>query len=82
MKKRHTWFCLTNPDRPNSAVMLKDESVVMYRDPAWDVNDYLIGLRSQGQTWRQIYWRFSRWNYQAPLVVHVHFKSLDTGFGP
>jgi hypothetical protein len=29
----------------------------LHRDPAWDVNDYLVGLRMQGLSWRQIYWR-------------------------
>ncbi|XP_062500818.1 SANT and BTB domain regulator of class switch recombination-like isoform X2 [Corticium candelabrum] len=33
---------------------------IMYnhsRDPSWDVNNYLVGLCAQGQTWRQIYWK-------------------------
>ena len=27
------------------------------RDPNWDVNDYLVDLKSQLKTWRDVYWR-------------------------
>ena len=27
------------------------------KDKSWDVNDYLIGLKSQLKTWRDVYWR-------------------------
>ncbi|XP_070572412.1 SANT and BTB domain regulator of class switch recombination-like [Ptychodera flava] len=27
------------------------------RDPSWDVNDFLIGLRNQVKNWREVYWR-------------------------
>ncbi|XP_022085885.1 uncharacterized protein KIAA1841 homolog [Acanthaster planci] len=27
------------------------------RDPAWDVNDYILALRSELKSWREVYWR-------------------------
>ncbi|XP_071790076.1 SANT and BTB domain regulator of class switch recombination-like isoform X1 [Asterias amurensis] len=27
------------------------------RDPSWDINDYLLGLRADCKSWREVYWR-------------------------
>lgn len=36
------------------------------RDPSWDVNDYLIELKAELKTWREVYWRlWGTVNYQT-----------------
>ena len=30
---------------------------VSYRDFTWDVNDYLLGLRDDVKSWKEVYWR-------------------------
>ncbi|XP_038060834.1 uncharacterized protein KIAA1841 homolog isoform X2 [Patiria miniata] len=27
------------------------------RDPSWDINDYLLAIRSELKSWREVYWR-------------------------
>ena len=37
--------------RPNTAACL------YVRDPSWDVNDFLQGLREKVKSWKEVYWR-------------------------
>ena len=30
---------------------------LMSRDHSWDVNEYLLGLREQVKSWKDVYWR-------------------------
>lgn len=31
--------------------------VLIYSDHTWDVNEYLLGLREEVKSWKEVYWR-------------------------
>lgn len=36
------------------------------RDPSWDANDYLVEMKAELKTWREVYWRlWGTVNYQT-----------------
>ncbi|CAH3109144.1 unnamed protein product, partial [Pocillopora meandrina] len=41
---------------------------VSYRDFTWDVNDYLLGLRDDVKSWKEVYWRL----WGAVNVLYCH----------
>ena len=50
------------------------------RDPDWDINDFLLELKSQLHTWRDVYWRV--WgiiNYLQCTRCGSHFPCTNFG---
>lgn len=50
------------------------------RDPDWDINDFLLELKSQLHTWRDVYWRV--WgiiNYLQCTRCGAHFPCTNFG---
>ena len=75
-----------NPQQPVSSVdrMTVDlEGQLTYshmRDPEWDINDFLIELKCQLHTWRDVYWRV--WgiiNYLQCARCGEHFPCTNFG---
>ncbi|KAL9981392.1 hypothetical protein ACROYT_G010092 [Oculina patagonica] len=55
-------------------------SYVHSRDYTWDVNDYLLGLREQVKSWKEVYWRL--WGTVNILYCHRcgnYFQCTELG---
>ena len=49
----------------------------LYRDFTWDVNDYLLGLREEVKSWKEVYWR---WDFVLlrRISVRIHLNVHQT----